>query len=207
MGLSSGTVSYLRFVAAAVTEGFEERACEQLASKGFREIDPGSDEEQVEGWVRYDDAFAADFDPATLVTPSGNVLFRLRTDTLKVPAGTLKAYVDQAANLRAKAQGREKLSKKELDVLKLEMKKQLRMRSLPKLSLTDVVWNIQTGEVRMISTSKSVAGRFVDLFEKTFELSLRPVGLLTVLWLRGMSEEDIDGLALVEAERFHLIRE
>ena len=207
MGLSSGTVSYLRFVAAAVTEGFEERACEQLASKGFREIDPGSDEEQVEGWVRFDDAFAADFEPATLVTPSGNVLFRLRTDTLKVPAGTLKAYVDQAASLRAKAQGREKLSKKELDVLKLEMKKQLRMRSLPKLSLTDVVWNIQTGEVRMISTSKSVAGRFVDLFEKTFELSLRPVGLLTVLWLRGMSEEDIDGLALIEAERFHLIRE
>lgn len=207
MGLSSGTVSYLRFVAAPVTEGFEERACEQLASKGFREIDPGSEEEQVEGWVRFDDAFAADFDPTTLVTPSGNVLFRLRTDTLKVPAGTLKAYVDQAAGQRAKVQGREKLSKKELDVLKLEMKKQLRLRSLPKLSLTDVVWNIQTGEVRMISTSKSVAGRFVDLFEKTFEVSLRPVGLLTVLWLRGMSEEDIDGLALVEAERFHLIRD
>ena len=207
MGLSSGTVSYLRFVAAPVTEGFEERACEQLASKSFREIDLGSEEEQVEGWVRFDDAFAADFDPTTLVTPSGNVLFRLRTDTLKVPAGTLKAYVDQAAGQRAKVQGREKLSKKELDVLKLEMKKQLRLRSLPKLSLTDVVWNIQTGEVRMISTSKSVAGRFVDLFEKTFEVSLRPVGLLTVLWLRGMSEEDIDGLALVEAERFHLIRD
>ncbi len=206
MGLHSGTVSYLRFVAAPISECFEERACEQLAAKGFREIDPHSEEDQVEGWVRADDAFSAEFDPATLISPTGNFAFRLRTDTLKVPAGTLKVYVDQAATQRAKLQGRDKLSKKELDVLKLEIKKQLRLRSLPKLGLTDVVWNVQTGEVRLISTSKSVAGRFVDLFEKTFELSLRPVGLLTVLWLRGMSEEEIDGLALVEPDAFHLSR-
>jgi hypothetical protein len=32
------------------------------------------------------------------------------------------------------------------------------------------------------------------------------VGLLTVLWLRGMSEEEIDGLALVEPDAFHLSR-
>lgn len=205
MALASGSVSYLRFFVAAPPEGFERLFAEQLANFRFVEIDPRSEVEKVNGWVQFDDAFAGDFDPATLVTPSGQLLFRLRIDTLKIPAGTMKAYVDQEAMNRCKAQGREKLTRKELDQLKLEVKKQLRLRSLPKLQLVEIAWNVQTGELRLFSASKAVAAAFVELFEKTFQTPLQAVGLRSVLWLRGMSEAEVDTLSLLEPERFHLI--
>ncbi|MBI5607515.1 MAG: recombination-associated protein RdgC [Deltaproteobacteria bacterium] len=205
MALASGSVSYLRFFVAPPPEGFERLYAEQLGALRFVEIDPRSEVEKVNGWVQFDDAFAGDFDPGTLVTPSGYLLFRLRIDTLKIPAGTMKAYVDQEAMNRCKAQNREKLSRKELDQLKLEVKKQLRLRSLPKLQLVDIAWNIQSGEVRLFSASKAVAAAFVELFEKTFQTNLQAVGLRSVLWLRGMNEAEVDSLSLLEPERFHLI--
>ena len=205
MALATGTVSYLRFSAPPVPDQFETRFCEAFYTHRSQEIDPRTEVEKSEGWVKYDDAFSCDFAPETLVLPSGQLLFRLRIDTLKIPAGTLKAYVDQAAKIRATATGRERLAKKELDQLKLEIKQQLRVKSLPRLQLVEVAWNISTGEVRLFATSKSIAGVFVDKFEKTFEVGLKVVGLLDVLFLRGMAQEDLDSLALLEPERFHLI--
>lgn len=206
MGIVSGAVSYLRFVANPVPDGFEEPYCDMLAQHAFNEIDPRSELEESVGWVQADDAFMAEFDPRTLVTSSGHVMLRLRVDKLKIPAGTLKAYVDKAARETAVKAGRDKLNKRETDALKLEVKKSLRVRSLPRMTLLEVIWNVQTGEVRLMSTSKSVAAVFVDKFEKTFAQALQPVGLLTILWLRGMSEADRDSLALLEPERFHLAR-
>ena len=205
MALASGTVSYLRFYVAAPPEGFERVYADQLGASRFNEIDPRSEVEKSSGWVQFDDAFAADFDPGTLITPSGYLLFRLRIDTLKIPAGTMKAYVDQEAQKLCKTQNREKLARKELDQLKLEVKKQLRIRSLPKLQLIEIAWNIPTGELRLFSASKTVAGGFVELFEKTFQTQLQAVGLRSVPWLRGMSEGEVDSLSLLEPERFHLI--
>ena len=205
MPIASGTVSYLRFAAPPVPADFEQRFCEALYNHRFLEIDPRSDVEKAQGWVRFDDAFESVFDAQTLLHPSGQLLFRLRIDTLKVPAPTLKAYTDQAARAKATATGRERLAKKELDQLKLEIKQQLRVKSLPKLQLVEVAWNVSTGEVRLFATSKAVAGLFVDKFEKTFEVALKVIGLLDVLAVRGMPQEEIDALAMLEPERFHLI--
>lgn len=206
MGLLSGAVSYLRFVANPVPEGFEEPYCDLLAQHAFHEIDPRSELEESVGWVQADDAFAAEFDPRTLVSSSGHIVLRLRVDKLKIPAGTLKVYVEKAAKETALKAGRDKLNKRETDALKLEIKKQLRVRSLPRMTLLEVVWNVATGEVRLMSTSRAVAAVFIDKFEKTFAQALQPVGLQTILWLRGMGEAERDSLGLLEPERFHLTR-
>ena len=76
--------------------------------------------------------------------------------------------VDQAAREKAAASGVDQLSRRELDLLKLEVKKKLRLRSLPRMQLVEAAWQVQTGEVRLFSTSKTVATLFVDRFEKTF---------------------------------------
>lgn len=207
MALVSGSASYLRFLVGPPPEGFERFAAEQLAALAFREIDPRSDAEKSSGWVQFEDAFSGEFDPATLISSSGYLLFRLRIDTLKIPGATLKAYVDEAARARCMQQGREKLARKELDVLKLEIKKQLRLRSLPRLQLVEIAWNIQTGELRLMSTSRALADQFVELFEKTFQTTLKPIGLRSVLWVRGFTDAEVDSLAMLEPERFHLIRQ
>ena len=205
MSLATGTLSYLRFLAETVPAAFEVPFCDAMHEQRFRDIDPDGDLEQARGWVAWDDVFAAEFDPAALVSPSGHLLLRMRIDTLKVPAVTLKAYTEQAGRERARAANRDRLTKRELDALKLEVKKRLRKRSLAKLQLIEADWNVQTGEVRLLSTSKATATAFVELFEKTFALKLMPVGLRNVLWLRGFQQEELDRLDALEPERFHLI--
>jgi hypothetical protein len=206
MSLQSGTVSYLRFVAEPPPDAFEGPFCDALQQHGFRDIDPDTEVETARGWVLFDDAFGSDFDPRTLVSNSGHILVRMRIDTLKIPAVTLKAYTERDAQQRAQAQGRDKLTKRELDLVKLETKKRLRKRSLPKMQLVEAVWTIASGEVRLMATSKAVATAFVELFEKTFSLKLQPVGLRTVLWLRGIEAQRIEAVDALEPERFHLIR-
>ncbi len=206
MGIVAGTVSYLRFVSSDLPEPFEVRFCDALNSHAFHEIDAHSDVEIQRGWVRFDDAFEANFEPPTLIDTNGHMLFRLRIDTLRIPNTTLKAWTTREERERCAKLNREKLSKKERDQLKLEVKKKLRLRSLPKMQLVEVDWNVSTAEVRLAATSKAVAAQFIDAFEKTFEIKLDPVGLLKVLWLRGLKDDELDALARLEPERFHLIR-
>lgn len=206
MAIVSGNISYLRFISDDLPEYFEAKFCDALNNHAFREIDAHSDVEVQRGWVRFDDAFDANFDPRTLVDASGHLMFRLRIDTLRIPNTTLKAWCTREERERATREGRDKLSKKERDQLKLEVKKKLRLRSLPKMQLVEVDWNITTGELRLAATSKAIATQFVDAFEKTFELKLNPVGLLSILMIRGFKQEEVEQLARLEAERFHLIR-
>ncbi len=206
MGIVAGTVSYLRFVSGDLPEGFEVRFCDALNNHAFHEIDPSTDVEIQRGWVRFDDAFEANFEPPTLLDAGGHMLFRLRIDTLRIPNVTLKAWTTREERERCVKLNRDKLSKKERDQLKLDVKKKLRLRSLPKMQLVEIDWNVSTGEVRLAATSKAIAAQFIDAFEKSFEIKLDPVGLLKLLALRGMKEDDIDALARLEPERFHLIR-
>lgn len=205
MGLANGTLSYLRFVAQGdMPEQWEEAWCEALQANGFHEIDPSSEVEQSCGWVRFDDAFEANWVPADLLGAGGLVLLRMRVDTLKVPAATLKAHLERAISHRCKTLGIDKLTRNEIEMLKLEVKKELRRRSLPRMQLVELAWNVGSGELRLMTTSRGTATHFVDLFEKTFRMELRVIGPRSVLWLRGMQAEALDALGALEPERFHL---
>lgn len=205
MGILHGSLSYQRFVALGeLPEDPETAWCPALSDRGFIEIDPTGDIEESCGWVRFDDAFESSWAPGELIEPGGIVLLRMRVDTLKIPAATLKAHTARAERLRCKALGVDKLTRNERDLVKAEMRKELRRRSLPRMQLVECAWNLSTGEMRLGATGRRLAGLFVDVFEKTFALSLRVVGPQTVLWLRGLDEAQLDALGSVEPERFHL---
>ena len=205
MAILNGTLSYARFVALGdLPEAPQEDWCAALSGRGFMEIDPTGDLEESCGWVRFDDAFETDYDPARLIGPGGVVLLRMRVDTLKIPAAALKAHAGRAERLRREALAVDKLTRSERDLVRAEMRKQLRRRSLPRMQLVECAWNLGTGELRLAATGRRLAGLFVDLFEKTFALSLRVVGPQTVLWLRGLDQDELDALGALQPERFHL---
>jgi hypothetical protein len=205
MSITTGALSYLRFVAAAVPDGFEEPYCDMLEQRQFRPIDPRSEVEEAVGWVSsVSDPFAAEFDPGSLVSSGGLIRLCMRVDTLKVPAALLRATVAKEARLAGARAGRDKLNKREVDALRLEVKKTLRLQSLPRMVLVEAVWDVSTGKVRLFTTSRSLAALFVDHFEKTLAQALQPVGLVSILWLLGVDESERDRLSTLEPERFHL---
>jgi hypothetical protein len=204
MGLVSGPVSYRRYRVDKVPaphDGLSPEAalCDRLLNHGFRDIEPSSDVETTAGWVRIDDACASDFSPEDEPLRSAALLVvRLRIDTLK-------AFVESAARARCRQQQRERLSGKEKTQLTLEIKKDLRKRSLPKVQLVEVAWDLSSGQVRLFTTSNRVAEVFEELFGKTFEAELRPLGLVSQLEQQSLSAEELASLSLLEPERFHRI--
>ncbi len=205
MAILNGTLSYARFVSSGETSPASQEAwCEALGERGFMEIDPTGDLEESCGWVRFNDAFETHYDPAELIGPGGVVLLRMRVDTLKIPAATLKAHTARAERLRCEALAVDKLTRSEREMVRTEMRKQLRRRSLPRMQLIECVWNVGTGELRLAATGRRLAGLFVDLFEKTFAQNLRVVGPQTVLGMRGLEPEELDALGALQPEKFHL---
>jgi DNA recombination-dependent growth factor C len=206
MALLKGSVTYLRFtVPTDLPDGYPEPFCDLIAQHGFREIDPHSDQDESVGWVRFDDAFSSEHDPATLVDEHGYLLLRLRIDRLKVPTATLNAFVARAEREKAAERGGHKLSRAELTALKLEINKRLRLRSLPRMQLIEIAWQVQTGDVRLFSTSSSVVEMFTNRFKQTFGQEPLRVDLQSVLRLRDWKQDDIDALAFLAHERFHLV--
>lgn len=205
MGLLTGSVSYLRFLAQGdLPAALEDAYAAALADHGFRDIDPDGEEERNAGWVRLDDPFTATWQPHEITSNNGLLVWRLRIDTLKIPAVMLKHWVDAAEREFLARQGRDKLTRPEREALKHKVRKDMRRRSLAKMALVDIAWNLTTGEVRLFATSRAVATLFVEVFEKTFALTLRPVTPMSVLWLRGLDDAALEALAATEPERFHL---
>jgi len=208
MALLNGTATYTRFrLLGDLPDGFEERFVGALERHAFKEIDPDADVERHLGWVRWGDAFDSSWEPHTLVNGDGVMVLTLRIDTLKVPPVTLKAYVAQAEREMRRKLSRERLTKPERDMLRIEVQKKLRRRSLPKMQLVEVVANLSTGEARLFSSSKRVVADFQDLFHKTFGLRAIGSNPLTVLWGQGFSDLDQDQVIGLEPERFHQVPE
>ncbi len=205
MALLGGPMSYLRFVALGeLPEEFESTWAKALGDDAFEDIDPGGDAQRSFGWVAFDDALSGQFEAAGLIGRGGIILLRMRVDTLRVPAATLKAHVEHAIAELLETRDGARLSRAERAMVTLDVRKQLRRRSLPKMQLIEANWNIGTGELRVLTTSKTVAALFVDLFERTFSLTLRIVGPKTVLWLRGVEDEEIEALEALEPAALHL---
>jgi|GEM_PF-6306533 len=205
MGLSKGSIGYIRLVAMGdIPEQFEEPYTDALLENQFRDLDAQSDEEVVHGWVRLDDPLSTQFKTHELVQTGPVIPLCLRIDTLKVPAATLRAHVKHREKKKLAEFGRPKLTRAEKEQIRTDVRRNLRSLSLPKMQLAEAIWNLGTGELRLISTSKSTVGFFIERFEKTFGLNLNELGPRGLLWMRGFTDDELARLGGVEPERFHL---
>ena len=105
--------------------------------------------------MRFDDPFSSEWAPHEIGEEGGRVVFRMRVDTLKVPAVMLKAYTVAGERERLRAAGREKLTRPEKDQVKSDVRKELSRRSLAKM----VSWRV-TATVDTFIISYFVTGSF-----------------------------------------------
>lgn len=202
----ASSLTYMRFLVGDDGRLLPGHASEDLRDFRFVELDRKSETERAAGWVEFCNAWGVDFRPGSYEAADNVSAFRLRIDTLRIPTTMLSAHVDRYVTLRCTLQNREKLSRREVEDVKVEVKRGLRAESLPTMALVPVVWDTEANEVRVFSGSSAVCTMFCELFEKCFNRQLTPVGLRTILALRGMPPEVIDGLSLLEPSRFNILQ-
>jgi DNA recombination-dependent growth factor C len=175
MGLYTGSASYMRYkVEGELSGNLKENVLARLNECSFKELDQLSGRDTSIGWVSVENMASAFFDDLHFAKDP-YVAVSLRIDTRRIAPLTLKAALLREEMHYKKQTNKERLSRKEKEMLKEQVKNSLMKKALPVPVLYDMCWNTATGILLFFSTNKKANTQFMDFFMSTFELPLTPL--------------------------------
>jgi DNA recombination-dependent growth factor C len=171
MGLLKGNFSFARFhVEGQLPKEFFTFVNNRIKTNSFRET-PKSTEEKRLGWVSVTDILDADFESANYAL-GDYLIFSLRVDRKVIPPKLLKIKIMEEERIFLAESGKKRVNKQMAEGIKDKVKLDLLTRLDPVPSFYDVCWALGQNTVYFSSLSDKIADDFVDLFKKTFSLSL-----------------------------------
>lgn len=174
MGALFGTLSYKVFyVQGEIEPGWQERYLEKVRKYAFEALTPDGDEEASDGWVPVDRPLNVEFDLHTFLYDR-YINLGFRQDKYAIPAGLLKAHIEEREREYMLQNNKERLGKFEREDIKVMVKRKLKEKQLPRMKVTDMSWDMQGKRVRFWSQSNSICELFQSYFEETFELKIIP---------------------------------
>ncbi len=205
MAFIGSSCSFTRFrILDPVPDALLLEVAERLRLYAFKDID-NLPEMQSVGWVSFDDLLDTEWN---YLPPqrAGYILFSLRLDTRRIPAGVIKKYYALALKdekERMRAQNKNFISKERKKEIKEQVLLRLRERFLPVPGEFNVIWLVEKKEVLFASTQGKMIDLFMEEFLKCFGLHLEqltPYGLA----LQLLSESEQSALDKLEATQFAL---
>jgi DNA recombination-dependent growth factor C len=190
MGALNGSISVRRYrIVDPLPDGVRQKFVRGVRAHAFAPLDNKGDQERSVGWVsmlNHDDTDLR-ADKIFFVCAGGEQLrLALRIDVLKPPPAEVRRQLQTRAAAMEAEQGRP-LSRREKSALKDEIVRLLRQRTLPRVRVVDVVWNVDSGRLYLWSQTKSVNELFIDQFVKSFGLRLEVEG--PGHWTRSAAEK------------------
>lgn len=202
MGIFSGNLSYMRYFVEG-TPPIENRDdfIERIQLYAIPELTADNEDEQVTGWTLTESVLDTEFS-IEKVFHNEYIIFSFRIDSWKIPAALQKAHQVAAERAHMEEQNREKLGKREKNLIKDKVRKELKNQTLPNLATYDVCWHPESGILRFWSLSARSNEMFVELFEKTFGLQLTPQTPYTIAERCGFEEEELVQMVNLEPQVF-----
>jgi DNA recombination-dependent growth factor C len=139
----------------------------------MKPLEPDDEELERSGWAKIGEPFVVDLSYEDVFF-NEYVNLGFRTDRWVIPGPVLKTRVKEAETAYLEKKGRDRLSKKEKGELKLMVAKKLRRHMAPATRAIDLSWAIGEGVVRFFSHSQKPGAAMMELFKKTFGLTLIP---------------------------------
>lgn len=202
MGATHGTVTCTKyFVRETPKRGFRDRFIEAAQKFTFEELRVEDEEDQKAGFCVFEKPFDLDIRHDNAYFNS-YLNLSLRIDKWRIPAALYKAHYKEAEQLQKDKLGVEKLSRRQKEDLKMLTTRKLRRKTLPSMRIYDLSWDLDAGVVRFWNTSQAVLDVFEELFEKAFEHKLMRDGAYVSCERRGLSEDELDKLVLLEPATF-----
>lgn len=175
MGILKGALSARRYrVPGEVPENFRDVYQSALAEHAFREPLSETHKEAFSGWVRSQNLLDTDFDDLNLWLYNQYALFSLRTDKKVLPAKLFAAHLQKRCAEWCVKSGRERVPAKVKEELKELLEQEMLQKTLPRVQVTEVVWNVAEGWLLFHSQSTNTNDNFLKLFHRTFGIALQP---------------------------------
>lgn len=202
MGAFQGNLTYkMFFVQGELPEDWKTLYLNKIRKLEFQPLNPISDEEETLGWVNVERPLQTDFELNNVVY---NTFINLgfRKDRWTIPSDLLKAHVEEAEAEYMIQNEKKHLSRFEREDIKKRVKKLLKERSIPKMKVIDMSWELDKKRVRFWSQSTAVCELFQEFFEETFDLKLLPASPYIHGLQFELDEDELQALATVEPSNF-----
>ena len=169
MGVLSGSLTVRRYrVTGEVPDDFPERYGEALRAYAFRPSSDPARRADTEGWVSIRNLLDADFaDPGTWLWDH-YALFALRVDRKVLPARLVRAHLEKRVAAWCAERGRPRCPRDARDEIKEAVEIDLLSRSLPRVAVYEVAWDLTGGWLLFHHLGAAAGERFRRLFHRTF---------------------------------------
>ncbi len=182
MGILSGALTGRRYrIEGELPADFRERFAESLRTYAFRDKSSLGSGEELVGWVEIHNLLDTGFEELNSWLYDRYALFSMRVDKKVLPAKLFRAHLDKrvqawcAENQRSRCPASVRSELKEL--LTFEMMQ----KTLPRVSVYEVCWNVSDGWLLFHNLSERANERFVKLFFETFGYHPQPMVPLDML--------------------------
>lgn len=185
-----GSLTYARyFVDGELPDDFRERFLKSVRLRSMKPLEPDDEELERSGWAKLGEPYVVDLGYEDVFF-NEYVNLAFRTDRWVIPGPVLRTRVKEAEAAYLAKKGRERLSKKEKQELKLLVTKKLRRTMTPATRAVDLSWSIGEGVVRFFSHAAKPGGVMMELFKKTFGLDLVPESPYTLAARIGLDKAE-----------------
>lgn len=207
MGVLSGSLTYkLFFVQDELPDDWQGSFIDQINYNAFEELDPSDDDDESIGWVHIEHPLQTDFDLKDFKYDHF-INLGLRRDRFSIPNALKKAHIAEAEREFRLKHDKDKLSKYEREDIEHMVERRLREKTLPKMRVIDMSWDLRSGRVRFWSHANKVGELFRGLFADTFQMEIMPASPYVNAAELGMAGERVDRLEEIEAANFIDVQE
>lgn len=191
MGIMKGGLSVRRYRAEAPPEDFRDRYIAALEENAFREALSETNKEQRVGWVQIHNLLDTDFTDLNRWLYNQYAVFALRVDKKVLPATLFKAHLQKRMQAWCQQNNRERCPAKVKQELKDALELEMLQKTLPRVQVYEVAWNVAEGWVLFHNQSEVPNDTFRKLFHRTFGMALIPHDPLDFV---GDRPEIVEGL-------------
>ena len=176
MGILSGALTARRYrISGRIPDGFRDIFADALRTYGFRERSgPVSGEEQV-GWVEIGNLLDTGFEDLNRWLYDRYALFSLRVDKKVVPTKLFRAHLDKRVQAWCQEHQRQRCPAAARAELKELLEFEMLQKTLPRVSVYEVCWNVVDGWLLFHNLSERANERFIKIFFETFGLHPQPM--------------------------------
>jgi DNA recombination-dependent growth factor C len=175
MGILKGAMSVRRYrVDGEPPEDFRDRYIQSLEEHAFREALSAGHKEERAGWVQIHNLLDTSFLDVNRWLYNQYAIFALRVDKKVLPAKLFRAHLEKRVAQWCEEQKRERCPASVRTELKEALELDMLSRTLPRVALFEVGWNINDGYVLFHNQSELANDRFRKLFFRTFGMQLIP---------------------------------
>ena len=175
MGALKGGLSARRYqVMGEIPDNFTDDYIEKLNRNAFRDALTAAHKEERLGWVQVHNLLDNEFDDVNVWLYQQYATFSMRVDKKVIPATLFRAMLDKRQKTWCKANNRERVPFNVKAELREALELELLEKTLPRVTIVDVVWNTAEGWVLLNSHSEAQSDRFRKLFHRTFGFILQP---------------------------------